>query len=255
MSIIVKISFLFIFGSVFGWILELFYRKWFGAHNDDHHWINPGFLVGPWLPIYGFGLTSLYVMGQFPVRENVDGIGFKLLVFGLMAIAMTVIELIAGLIFIKGLKVRLWDYTKERFNYKGIICPKFSLFWAGLGAIYYFLIHPHILKILQWLGANMAFCLVIGFFYGVFFMDLVYSFSLASKLRSFANEYKIVLKYEELKSHIRQMARARKAKVRFLFALGNRKNILATLTEYVMRLECGIGEKVSEFKEEIKNNN
>lgn len=35
---------------------------------------------------------------------------------------MTLLELVAGLIFVKGFKVRLWDYTNDRGNFKGIIC-------------------------------------------------------------------------------------------------------------------------------------
>lgn len=67
--------------------------------------------------------------------------GSKLLLFLVMAIVMTLLEYIAGLIFIKGMKVKLWDYTNEKFNLQGIICLRFSVYWAILGAVYYFLIH------------------------------------------------------------------------------------------------------------------
>ena len=81
-----------------------------------------------------------------------------------MAIAMTVIELIAGEIFIVKMHVKLWDYTGNKFNYKGIICPLYSLIWAALGAVYYFFIHPYILDALNWLANNLAFSFFIGFF-------------------------------------------------------------------------------------------
>ena len=53
---------LFMVGSFGGWVLELIYRRYFSSHK----WINPGFLVGPCLPLYGFGVTFLFLISQFP---------------------------------------------------------------------------------------------------------------------------------------------------------------------------------------------
>lgn len=61
------------------------------------------------------------------------------MLFLTMTILMTVIEYIAGYLSLKINKVRLWDYTDQWGNINGIICPKFSLFWGILGAVYYFL--------------------------------------------------------------------------------------------------------------------
>ena len=57
MKYLVIISTLFVIGSLFGWILELFFRRFISQKK----WMNPGFLTGPYLPIYGFGITILYV--------------------------------------------------------------------------------------------------------------------------------------------------------------------------------------------------
>ena len=90
--------------------------------------------------IVGWGIEVIFRRFK---KENVSR---KIVLFLIMAIVMTLFEYIAGLIFIKGMHVQLWDYSKEKFNIQGIICLKFSIFWAILGAIYYFLIHPHILN-------------------------------------------------------------------------------------------------------------
>ena len=55
MNIFLLYVFLFFIGSLFGWVLELFYRR-----PIEGRWMNPGFLTGPYLPIYGFGLCTLY---------------------------------------------------------------------------------------------------------------------------------------------------------------------------------------------------
>ena len=51
------LQFIFFVGCTLGWILELFFRRI--VHGK---WVNPGFLVGPYLPIYGFGLVILTVI-------------------------------------------------------------------------------------------------------------------------------------------------------------------------------------------------
>lgn len=211
-------AFLFFVGSLLGWCIELVFRKFFSKNNPGHKWINPGFLVGPYLPLYGSGLCVLYFLATLPV-ENVTSIVWKqkLLLFVVMAVAMTLIEYVTGLIFIKGMHVKLWDYSENWGNIDGIICPLFSFFWAVLGALYYFLIHPYILTALAWLSRNLAFSFVIGMFYGVFLLDVVYSLQVVSKIKQFAQDYELVFKYEELKAVIRDLNEKR-SKPRFLFA-------------------------------------
>ncbi len=36
-----------------------------------------------------------------------------------------------------------WDYSKERYNYEGIICLRFSLIWVLLSIIDVKIIHPY----------------------------------------------------------------------------------------------------------------
>ena len=61
MSIFLTLAYLFFIGSVLGWVIELLFR------NIVHHnkkWVNPGFCTGPYLPIYGFGLCTLYLLAS-----------------------------------------------------------------------------------------------------------------------------------------------------------------------------------------------
>ena len=59
MQIFLQFTFLFFLGAIAGWVLELFFRR-FKKENIDRKWVNPGFLNGPYLPIYGFGVCTLY---------------------------------------------------------------------------------------------------------------------------------------------------------------------------------------------------
>ncbi|MBR1739201.1 MAG: putative ABC transporter permease [Ruminococcus sp.] len=210
---------LFAVGCVLGWGIEVFYRR-FKKENVERVWVNPGFLVGPYLPLYGFGLVALYLMAKLEQFIPVDDQTLRQTVlFVFMALAMTLIELIAGEIFIIRMHIKLWDYSNMRFNYKGVICLRFSVFWWLLGAMYYFVIHPRILAALSWFSHNLLFSAVIGFFYGVFTIDLCYSFKLTARIRRFAEENQIVVRLEELKRSAAVAAREAREKHRFILNL------------------------------------
>ncbi len=204
-------AFMFFVGSLLGWCLEVVFRKFFSNKNPDRKWINPGFLNGPYLPLYGFGLCGLYTLTMLEDIIFIDNeIIQKIVLFIIMAAAMTLIEYIAGIIFIKGMKTKLWDYSDEPGNIQGIICPKFSLYWAILSAVYYFLIHPYVLDGISWLSENLAFSFFIGLFFGVFIIDVSYSLGLLVKIRKFAAENDIVVFYERLKRDVHEKAEHRK---------------------------------------------
>lgn len=138
MNFILVLAFLFFAGSLIGWGIELLWRRFFSANNPERKWINPGFLTGPYLPLYGFSLIILFTLSFIDVSFIKDEILQKTVLFILMALCITFFEFIAGLIFIKGMKIKLWDYSNCRGNIMGIICPKYTFFWWLLSGIYYF---------------------------------------------------------------------------------------------------------------------
>ena len=176
MNLFLTLTFLFFLGSVLGWVLELFFRRFLSRNNPERKWINPGFCTGPYLSLYGTGLCLLYLivsLGEEPLLP----VPFwnRVLLILLMTFAMTVIEYLAGNLLLNFFHIRLWDYSNEWGNIQGIICPKFSLIWAILGVIYHSLIHPRILTLLLWLSDNLSFSFFIGVFFGVWILDTVHS--------------------------------------------------------------------------------
>ena len=81
--------------------------------------------------MYGFMgafLVFIYFLDLSPV--------FKLILIFIVPIS---IEFITGYLYFKIKKVRLWDYSKEKFNFLGIICLRFSLIWFIVSVVYYYL--------------------------------------------------------------------------------------------------------------------
>lgn len=235
MSILLTLAYLFFMGSVIGWVLELLYRN-LGRRNQK--WVNPGFCTGPYLPIYGFGLCVLYLLASLEqYRFFEDPVINKLILFAAMAACMTLIEYGAGLFCLKFLKVRLWDYSNQKWNIQGIICPKFSAAWAVLGAMYYFLIHPHILEGLDWLSRNLAFSFFIGMFFGIFLIDVLHSGNLVVRLKGFAEEYRVILRYESIKEHIRNAQVEASEKYHFFLPFRSVRPLNVHLKDMLQNLE------------------
>ena len=195
MSEILVFAFLFFIGSCLGWCMEVVFRRFFSKSNPERKWINPGFLTGPYLPIYGFGLWGMYFVSMLSsVNMTGNEAADAVIILVTMAVVMTLIEYIAGLIFIKGMNLKLWDYTEMKGNIQGIICPQFSIIWGLLGCIYYFVINPYVIEWIVWLSHHLAFSFFIGMFFGIFVIDVWYSMQVSAGIKRFAREKEIVIK-------------------------------------------------------------
>ncbi len=245
-------AFLFFIGSCLGWCMELFFRRFISVNNPERVWINPGFLTGPYLPLYGFGLWGMYEVSRLIELMMTDMIYLNILIiFAVMAVIMTVIEYIAGLIFVRGMNVKLWDYSSERFNVKGVICLKFTLIWGALGTVYFFTLNNRVENWVEWLSHHLTFSFFIGMFFGVFAVDLGYTLQISVKIRRFAAENDIVVKYEELKHFLRTQRLEMKEKSRFLLAFKTDRPLHEHLERYFEQRMEKSRQKLEEAREDV----
>jgi uncharacterized membrane protein len=103
--------------SFLGWLTEeVFYAVKTGGLT------NRGLCKGPFCPIYGVGVLTSYLL-----LSSVNN--FLLLVLLSMSTA-TLVEFSVGVISERVLGTRLWDYSNERGNILGYVCPRFSVIWG-----------------------------------------------------------------------------------------------------------------------------
>lgn len=244
MRLFLTLILLFFLGGTLGWFLELFYRRFFSQKK----WMNPGFLVGPFLPLYGFGLCLLYALASVDF-SSVPPFPRVLIRVLLIGAAMTAIEYVAGKFFIVGMHVKLWDYSQKPGNIEGIICPEFSLYWTLLGALYCYAVHPVFHHIVTWFFDHIILSFFLGIFFGLFLVDLCYSFKLMAKVRKFANENHLTVRLQALQKNIAELYDRRKFK-HFVFSL--RENLLAPeiLRESVAQLKQRLPRRRKEHKKE-----
>jgi len=196
MKYIVICSTLFVIGSLVGWVIELFFRRFVSQKK----WMNPGFLTGPYLPVYGFGVLALYVISNIPLNIEIAAIDIiiRILIIG---VSMTLIEFIGGLIFIKGMGIKLWDYSNRKGNVMGLICPSFSLIWLLIGSLYYFLLNPYLVIGISWISENLIYTFFIGIVIGMMVVDLAYSIHLATRIKEMHATNQV--RFEELKKEFK----------------------------------------------------
>jgi uncharacterized protein len=117
--------------SILGWVLEVCYRSY-----NARKFVNPGLLAGPYLILYGVGALALAASGFLLAGS---GLIVKALVY---LVLMSGLELASGFLA-KGLfDIRLWDYSDQRFNYKGHICPRFTVYWLAAAFAFEYLVYP-----------------------------------------------------------------------------------------------------------------
>lgn len=250
---LLKLSFLFCAGSFIGWVIELFFRRFCTENRLEKKWINPGFLAGPYLPLYGFGICVLYTLSRLSLLTLFDGIFGKAILVLVMTLALTLLEYVTGLIFIKGMKINLWDYSDEPFNINGIICLRFSLFWGILSAFYLLAIDPFVRIVLDWLSTHLSFCFFIGFYMGIFTIDLIYSFNILAKVRKFATEHNIVVQYEKLRTTIGNALRSHKKKRRFFLTMHSDAPISEHLSAYLKQIEWSVGKGKRKLSDKLSS--
>ena len=228
MKILVAIATLFVIGSTLGYVIELLFRRFV----SQKRWVNPGFMVGPYIPLYGFGVLILYGLSNVPLDyfglPNWANILITLFAIG---IALTLIELVAGLIFIKGLHMKLWDYSNRWGNFKGLICPLFSLIWFGAGVAYYFLLNPILVKALLFIAQYPIYVFFTGVVIGMILVDFAYSLHLGLMIKRVSD--KATVKFDELKEYLSdKFAPEEKKKPFYALHFLSKDNIKEVLKDY-----------------------
>ena len=214
-------------GGTCGWAIELFFRRF--VHKK---WVNPGFLAGPCLPLYGTGVVFLYIICSLDYSFIANEVWRAVFVIALITVVMTLVEYVTGLIFIVGLKVKLWDYSKRPGNIQGIICPLFTFFWGVIGAAYCLFVHPLLMKAVAWINLNEIYSFFIGMYYGILVIDIFYSFNVVNKIRAWAKEKNVTVKLEEFRLSVKLKAEQIKQKTNFLLSFKTKNSLNEELDEY-----------------------
>lgn len=159
--------------GVVGWIWESFY-----CSIKAKHYVYRGFLLGPYCPVYGFGVVSVLLL----VPKDY---GSLLNLYFNSIVIVTIIEFLASYLLEKLFNMVLWDYTNVPFNIEGRVAVPVSAFW-GIGCVFLItIIHPEVEKLISYLSQIFGGVLPIILFI-VFVLDvattLIYTTTMKQEL-------------------------------------------------------------------------
>ncbi|MDO5422939.1 MAG: putative ABC transporter permease [Eubacteriales bacterium] len=97
------------------------------AAVQKRKFVNRGFVAAPLCPIYGTGAVLFAIF-----LNELKGNWFMLFLFG--SLIASLVEFFTGALLEKIFHRKWWDYSKEKFNFDGYICLKYSIVW-GIFAI------------------------------------------------------------------------------------------------------------------------
>ncbi len=173
--ILLELFLIFVVSSLLGFFIETIYRS-----LQEKTIIKPGFLSGPYLPIYGTSALVFWGIALLPID-----VIYKFILFILIP---NLLELIVGGFFLRYYDMRLWDYTEEPFNYKGFISIKYAFFWLVLAIIFYIFLFPGYQSMIAFFREHVIYYFFLGILGGIMLVDMVASFSIAIKVKTFLRE-------------------------------------------------------------------
>lgn len=175
--------------SFLGWGMEVIL-----TYFNNRNFVNRGFLLGPYCPIYGYGMLLIV----FLLRNCKNNV---LVLFVLSMVICLVLEYLTSYFMELIFKVRWWDYSDKKYNINGRVCLEYGFFFGIGGTIIMYIVHPFVLGIVNKL--TDIWLLVVGItLFIIFLVDNIISFDAMSKIRGF--EFK---KYKDSTEDITSMVR------------------------------------------------
>lgn len=132
-NLICQLVILFFTFAVIGWCMEVILK-----YIQYHRFINRGFLIGPYCPIYGFGTVAVTVLvgGMFSREGTVSEI------FWAGVVMCGVLEYFTGWYMEKRFHARWWDYSNKPMNLHGRIWIGNLLLFGAASVVIVCLIDP-----------------------------------------------------------------------------------------------------------------
>lgn len=127
----------FLLYSVIGWCIEVILGL-----VQNKKFVDRGFLLGPYCPIYGFGCILIVLL----LQKYTDNF---LVLFILAMVICLVLEYMTSYFMELIFKARWWDYSNKKFNINGRVCLEYAVFFGIGGSLIMYLVHPLVIGVVS----------------------------------------------------------------------------------------------------------
>ena len=128
---------LFMIYAILGWCMEVTCKL-----IQYKRFINRGFLIGPYCPIYGYGAILI----TFLLKKYTDD---PIILFFMAIIICGTLEYLTSYFMEKIFKARWWDYSQKKFNINGRVCLNTIVPFGLLGLFIMYVSNPFFISKIQ----------------------------------------------------------------------------------------------------------
>ena len=242
---------LFAIYSVIGWIMEITL-----GFIEKRKFVNRGFLIGPYCPIYGFGGVAITILlSKFMITIDavslVDSIWISTIV--IMCIC-GILEYVTSYLMEKLFHARWWDYNNFKFNINGRICLETLIPFTIIGQIILRYASPTFINILSDMPVVWLHILT-GTFLLIFITDMLISYNIIRSFKKISNEAKD--NTEEITKKVKEILSKTWRGKRLVSAFPNLdiEVIRKKIKQKVEESRKKIGKKKKEIKTIVENMN
>lgn len=260
---------LFFIYAILGWIIETTL-----VSIEKRKFVNRGFLIGPYCPIYGFGGLAITILLKNYTKDPI-------VLFLMAVIICGTLEYFTSYIMEKIFKARWWDYSAKKYNINGRICLETVVPFGILGCLVMYVLNPITFKYLNMLSNSML-NIISAICFTIFITDNIVSYNVISNFtktvktinvgkikdnteeitkkvrevligKSFFNK-RLMEAYPNLQAKIKEKARqiAQKAKEVKTEMSDKVESMKEKITQSASEIKDNIGDKVEEMQKEIR---
>lgn len=232
---------LFLLYSFFGWLMEVIckliqYKKF----------INRGFLVGPYCPIYGTGAILITVL----LKKYTDN---PISLFIMAILICGILEYLTSYFMEKIYHARWWDYSQKKFNINGRVCLDTIIPFGLLGMFIIYVSNPFLIKKIELLPdiwINVLFWMLLV----LYLVDNIVSTKVISYVGRTTEEIgKDLDNTEEITKKVKELLLGKSLLYRRLInAYPKIQSIKVKIKEKKEKIKRQVEEQKNEIKENVK---
>lgn len=143
--------------------------------------LNRGYLIGPYIPIYGFG-SILMIISLGKYKNDL------VVLFVMSMLICSLLEYFTSLIMEKIFKLRWWDYSNKKYNINGRVCLENGVLFGLGGVLVMKILNPVVTTLVYQAPSVLIIILGIVLFI-IFFIDFVESTYILFRLKINIKKY------------------------------------------------------------------
>lgn len=161
---------IFMIYSFGGWIIETIVMSY-----SEKKIVNRGFLLGPYLPVYGVAGLLMSFLLQFCIN-------YPIFLFLNAILIGSLLEYFTSYMMEKLFKAKWWDYSHLPFHLNGRICLQNSILFGLLGSIVIYFINPFLYFCIDSIPVSLLY-FIAGLLISLFIIDCIVSCNIITQLK------------------------------------------------------------------------